>query len=109
MVFLSSFTSFLSLLERRKTEGLSNLSQFARKSRRFRAALRKLSPGSDIARAGDIIIEKVNRFAADQDYALLVSLLDALRPFLNHDDSREGELFWSALIDDCRTTADARL
>lgn len=51
----------------------------------------------------------MNRIAAEGDYALLTTLLDALRPFLNPDQSPDARDFWDALVADCRAIAEDRL
>ncbi|WP_456727256.1 glycosyltransferase [Bradyrhizobium sp. USDA 3364] len=55
------------------------------------------------------VIENVNRVVAEKDYTLLTSLLDALRPFLNPDQSPDACDFWDALVADCRAIAEGRL
>ncbi|WP_050403600.1 glycosyltransferase [Bradyrhizobium embrapense] len=55
------------------------------------------------------IVENVNRVADEKDYTLLTTLLDALRPFLNPDQSPDARDFWDALTADCRVLAEQRL
>ncbi|WP_143201426.1 glycosyltransferase [Bradyrhizobium sp. NAS96.2] len=86
-----------------------NLSQFARKNHDFGAVVSALSPAQRRGRIDQAIFENVNRVVADCNYALLAALLDALRPFLNPDQSSEAQEFWSALVADCRVIAEDRL
>lgn len=86
-----------------------NLSRFARKNQKFEAALSALSPAGGRARVDLAIVGNVNRVAVEGDYALLTTLLDALRPFLNPDQSPEARDFWNALVADCRARAEDRL
>ncbi|WP_375788900.1 glycosyltransferase [Bradyrhizobium sp. Pha-3] len=85
------------------------LSQLARENRNFGAAVSALSPAPQRRRVDRAIIENVNRVAAERDYELLTSLLDALRPFLNPDQSPDAREFWDALVGDCRAIAEDRL
>ncbi|MGY3488962.1 glycosyltransferase involved in cell wall biosynthesis [Bradyrhizobium sp. USDA 4011] len=86
-----------------------NLSQFARKNQNFGAAISALSPAQRRGRIDRAIFENVNLAVAEGNYALLAALLDALRPFLNPDQSSEAHDFWSALVADCRVLAEDRL
>ena len=47
--------------------------------------------------AGQVLLKEINRFVAERDYNLLTSLLDALRPFLNPDQSSDAIGYWAAL------------
>ncbi|MDA9430543.1 glycosyltransferase [Bradyrhizobium sp. CCBAU 51627] len=51
----------------------------------------------------------MDRVASERDYGLLICLLDALRPFLNPDQSSEARLFWEALIADSRAISQRRI
>ncbi|MBR0938035.1 hypothetical protein [Bradyrhizobium jicamae] len=56
-----------------------------------------------------MLLKKVNRFVKKRDYALLASLLDGLREFLDPDQSPEAQKFWTAFIADCQIVAEDRL
>src|SRR5689334_23423218 len=89
--------------------GFPRLSAFARKNLNFGAAVSALSSAPPRRRIDEAIIENVNRVVAKGDYELLASLLDALRPFLNPDQSPDARDFWDALVADCRAIAADRL
>ena len=86
-----------------------NLTRFARKNQTFEAALSALAPTRGRGRVDQAIVGNANRFAAEGDYALLTTLLDALRPFLNPDQSPDARDFWDALVADCRAITEDRL
>ena len=74
-----------------------NLTRFARKNQTFEAALSALAPTRGRGRVDQAIVGNANRFAAEGDYALLTTLLDALRPFLNPDQSPDARDFWDEI------------
>jgi Glycosyl transferases group 1 len=106
-VFLNLFESAQSLFKRKP--GFPNLSRFARRNDKFRAAIRALSPIWRPKGPGEVILQKVNQFVSGQDYALVTFLLDRLRPFLNPGQSPEAREFWDALVADCRVITEDRL
>ncbi|WP_223969173.1 glycosyltransferase [Bradyrhizobium sp. RD5-C2] len=87
----------------------ARLSQLARTNHNFGAAVAALSPTPQRRRIDQAIFENVNRVAAEGDYELLTSMLDALRPFLNPDQTPDARDFWDALVADCRVIAADRL
>ena len=86
-----------------------NLARLARKNHDFGAAISALSPARRRGRIDQAIFENLNRVVAEGNYALLAALLDAMRPYLNPDQSSEADDFWSALAADCRGLAEDRL
>jgi hypothetical protein len=94
---------------KREKSDFPNLERFARKNRQFRKAIRVVSPECKPEDMGEILLKNINGLVADLDYAKLNSVLDALRPYLNPDQSRHAGKFWDALILDCVQMTESRL
>jgi hypothetical protein len=94
---------------KRKNSDRSNLTKFARHSRRFRNAIRTVFPACRLEDVGETLIKNINGFVASSDYDALTSMLDALRAYLNPEMSLRARKFWDALILDCIERTESRL
>ena len=94
---------------KREHRNLCDLSDFAKSNRRFLAAVRSVYPECSVSDAGQVLLKEINRFVAERDYNLLTSLLDALRPFLNPDQSSDAIGYWAALTAESRLLTKDRL
>ena len=94
---------------KREKSDFTNLERFARNNRAFLKAVRTVLPTCKPEDVGEIILKNINDLVADLDYTGLTSMLDALRPYLNPDQSRQARKFWDALILDCIQVTEGRL
>ena len=107
-MFLDLLQAATAIFKREKSD-FPNLERFARNNRAFLKAVRTVSPTCRPEDVGEMLLRNINGFVADLDYAGLASMLDALRPYLNPDQSRQAGKFWDALILDCIQVTEGRL
>jgi glycosyltransferase involved in cell wall biosynthesis len=108
LMFLDLLQAATTIFKREKSD-FPNLERFAKKNRAFRKAVRTVFPACRPKDVGETLLRNINGFVASLDYAALTSMLDALRPYLNPDQSRQAEKFWDALMLDCAKITESRL
>src|ERR1700730_2478901 len=106
-MFLDLLQAATTIFKREKSD-FPNLEKFGRKNRAFRKAIRTVFPACKPKDVGETLLRNINGFVASLDYAGLTSMLDALRPYLNPDQSRQAGKFWEALILDCIQITESR-
>jgi hypothetical protein len=94
---------------KRETSDFPNLERFARRNRAFLKAVCAISSPCRPEDVGAILLKNINGLVAGLDYVKLTSVLDALRPYLNPDQSRQAGKFWEALILDSTQMTESRL
>lgn len=107
-MFLDLLQAATTIFKREKSD-FPNMERFARNNRAFLKAVRTVFPACKPEDVGEKLLKNINGFVADLDYTGLASMLDALRPYLNPDQSRQAGKFWEALILDSIQATEGRL
>lgn len=99
----------LGALFSRSRGNFRNLEEFARRDESFVKSLKPVFPNCKPRNAGQLLLNGIGQSIIQSDSSTLARLIDALRAYLNPDQSPQAQRFWDALAADGRQLTTARL